>query len=383
MPLQSHTDIFAVHGTPMDKQSCPRTEQPSSRPIQAACQPGVLSVRILVVEDHEPFRRRVCAILSQRSDLQVIAEVSDGLEAVRKAEELHPNLIVLDIGLPTLNGIEAARRIGELSPESKILFLSHESSPDVVQEALRLGALGYVVKMQVASELLNAVDAVLQGRQFIGAGSPGHDVDDAPATPLDRLGRQEATPGPAPRQSDISHPHEVQFHASDTSLLESCALFVATALRAGNTVIVVATESHRKHLFQRFPDHNIDGAAVIEEQRYISLDAAEILSTFMESAGPNRERFLQRLGSVIRSAETGAEIKHKRVVVFGEMVAILCAEGKVKAAIELERLWNELAQTNCFSLRCAYPMTEELKGDAYAMICAEHSAVLSAALQSP
>jgi DNA-binding NarL/FixJ family response regulator len=95
------------------------------------------------------------------------------LEAVQKAKELNPDLIVLDIGLPTLNGIEAARRIRKLAPESKILFVSQESSPDVVREALSVGALGYVIKAHAGSELLAAVEAFCQGRQFVGSGLPG------------------------------------------------------------------------------------------------------------------------------------------------------------------------------------------------------------------
>jgi DNA-binding NarL/FixJ family response regulator len=94
---------------------------------------------------------------------QVIAEASDGSEAVQKAEELKPDLIVLDIGLPKLNGIEGARRIRQFSPHSKIIFLSLYNSPDVVQAALSTGALGYVLKSDARSELLPAVDAVLRG----------------------------------------------------------------------------------------------------------------------------------------------------------------------------------------------------------------------------
>lgn len=127
-------------------------------------------VRVLVVDDYEPFRRFVCSTLGKRPELQVIGEVSDGLEAVHEAEQLQPDLIVLDIGLPTLNGIEAARRIRKLSPESKILFVSQESSADVVQEALSVGALGYVVKAHAASELLAAVEAICQGRLFLSSG---------------------------------------------------------------------------------------------------------------------------------------------------------------------------------------------------------------------
>ena len=128
---------------------------------------AVSSVRVLVVEDFEQFRRFVCATLGKRPDLQVVGEVSDGFEAVQKAVELKPDLILLDIGLPTLNGIEVARQIRKLVPESKIIFLSQESSAEVVQEALSLGAWGYVVKTRAGSDLLTAVEAVISGKQFV------------------------------------------------------------------------------------------------------------------------------------------------------------------------------------------------------------------------
>jgi len=132
------------------------------------------STRVLVVEDFAPFRQFIRSTLVGRADLQVICEVADGLEAVQKAEELKPDLILLDIGLPTLNGIEAARRIREVSPQSKILVLSQESSADLVHAVLSLGALGYVVKARAGSELLAAVEAVCQSRQFVTSGLSGH-----------------------------------------------------------------------------------------------------------------------------------------------------------------------------------------------------------------
>ena len=124
-------------------------------------------LRILVVEDNEPFRRFVCSRLGKNSEWQVICEVSDGFEAVQKADELQPDLILLDIGLPTLDGMEAARRISATSPKSKILFLTLESSPEVVQASLNLGALGYVLKKDAGRDLLAAVEAVCQGRRFV------------------------------------------------------------------------------------------------------------------------------------------------------------------------------------------------------------------------
>ncbi len=130
---------------------------------------GVPPVRVLVVEDFEPFRRFICSTLERKRDLEVICEVSDGLIAVQKAEELQPDLILLDIGLPTVNGMEAARQIRKVVPEAKILFVSQESSPDVVQEALSLGARGYIVKTSAGSDLSSAVDAVLLEKQFVSS----------------------------------------------------------------------------------------------------------------------------------------------------------------------------------------------------------------------
>jgi DNA-binding NarL/FixJ family response regulator len=132
--------------------------------------PAKSSFRVLVVEDYEPWRRFILTTLQKQPELQVIGEALDGLEAVQKAEELQPDLIVLDIGLPKLNGLEAARQIRKVSTKSKILFVSQESSAEVVQEALALGALGYVLKTRAGSELLAAVEAVRQGRQFICSG---------------------------------------------------------------------------------------------------------------------------------------------------------------------------------------------------------------------
>ena len=128
--------------------------------VQVDCL-SAAAVRVLIAEDFPPFRQFVRSMLAERSDLRIIEEVSDGVEAVQKAAELKPDLILLDIGLPTMNGIEAARRIRALVPESKIIFLSQESSADVIEEALNTGARGYVVKAQAESQLLATIDAAI------------------------------------------------------------------------------------------------------------------------------------------------------------------------------------------------------------------------------
>lgn len=133
----------------------------------------MLFIRILIADDFKAWRREVCLLLRERPELQVVCEASDGPEAVQKADDLKPDLIVLDIGLPKLNGIQAARRIRQLSPNSKILFLSQNNDLEVVQAALGTGALGFVYKMNAQKELLSAVEAVLLGKQFVGSGLTG------------------------------------------------------------------------------------------------------------------------------------------------------------------------------------------------------------------
>jgi DNA-binding NarL/FixJ family response regulator len=129
-----------------------------------------MAVQVLVVEDFAPFRRFVCSTLGTQEHLQVIAEVDNGLHAVNQAKDLQPDLIVLDIGLPGLNGIETARRILQFAPDVKIIFLTQEFSPEVVREALRVGANGYVMKTRAEDDLLHAIETVLQGKRFVSDG---------------------------------------------------------------------------------------------------------------------------------------------------------------------------------------------------------------------
>lgn len=125
-------------------------------------------VTVLIVDDYEPFRRFLNAMLREIPQLHVVGEAADGVEAVRRAGELRPDLMLMDIGLPGVNGIEAARRIRVIAPECQIIFVSLESSADVMEEALALGALSYVAKERIGSELRPVLEAVILERQLLG-----------------------------------------------------------------------------------------------------------------------------------------------------------------------------------------------------------------------
>jgi DNA-binding NarL/FixJ family response regulator len=137
-----------------------------------------VSVRILVVDDFEPWRRMVFMLLQDYSEWQIICEASDGLEAVQKSMELQPDLILLDIGLPKLSGLEAGRRICKVAPRSRILFVSENVCPVVAREALRIGKWGYVLKSAAGNELLAAVEAVMHDQRFVSSRFSDCDLTD-------------------------------------------------------------------------------------------------------------------------------------------------------------------------------------------------------------
>jgi DNA-binding NarL/FixJ family response regulator len=130
----------------------------------------VSGLRILVADDHEVVRRGVCALLLNHSGWQVCGEARDGREAVDRAKELRPDVVILDLHMPNLNGMEAARQILRDNPRQHILILSISDSKPIVQELLRIGVHGYVLKSDAATDLIAAVEATQQNRAFFNSG---------------------------------------------------------------------------------------------------------------------------------------------------------------------------------------------------------------------
>jgi DNA-binding NarL/FixJ family response regulator len=318
-------------------------------------------IRILVVDDFEDWRRQVHLLLQVRPEWRVIAEASDGSEAVQKAEELKPDLIVLDVGLPNLSGIEAAQQIRQLSPNSRIVFLSQNSDLDVVRAALDTGALGFVCKIDARDELLPAMDAVLRGKQFVSSSLKDHQFTDTAGEKL-------------------PHRHEVQFYSDDAVFLDTFAHFIAVALKAGDAAIAVITESHRDGLVLRLRTQGLDVDAAIQQGRYIQLDVTETLFTFMVNDMPDAARFFEVVGALIQAAAKAAKRERSRVVACGECSPVLWAEGKPDAAIRLEQLWDEVGKTFRVDILCGYAFSSfhnEEDEHVFQSICAEHSAVCS------
>src|SRR5215471_8186953 len=228
---------------------------------------GGKSVRVLVVDDYLPWRQFFCRALLARPTWQVIGQVSDGLEAVQKAQDLHPDLIVLDIGLPTINGIEAAWRMRTAAPNSKILFLSENSSVEIIEEALRTGAAGYVVKSRAAQELLPALDAILQEDRLVGLSLADGDLIRPRSGISGRLS------------------HQLEVYKEDSSFVDGFATTIELALRSGNAMVVMASKSHLANIQQRLRSDGVDVDAAVERKSYMPLELTDSVSTIDEHAG--------------------------------------------------------------------------------------------------
>ena len=127
-------------------------------------------VRVLVGDDYEPWRYQVRSILASRPELQIVGEVSDGLHAVKKARDLNPDLMLLDVGLPKMNGVEVAKVTRQLVPCTRIILMTQNTDKFPIRAALSSGAHGYILKGDAGSELLPAIKATLRGEKFVSSG---------------------------------------------------------------------------------------------------------------------------------------------------------------------------------------------------------------------
>ena len=296
-----------------------------------------------------------------RPEWQIVCEVSDGSEAVQRAEELRPDLIVLDISLPKLDGIEAARRIRQVSPNSKIVFLTMNNAPDIVQAALATGALGYVYKIDARSELLPAVEAVLRGEQFVSSG-----IEDSKLTD---------TPG-----AKNPHRHELLLFSDDTVLLNGFTRIIAAALKADNAAIALVAKPYQESLRERLKAESVDVDSAIQQGTFILADVAETLATLLVDGLLDSVRAFEGFSRLIETASKAAKAQHPRVAICCQCKGVLWAESKTDVAIQLEQCCNDLAKTYEIDFLCAYPFSASHNVEdehEFHIICSEHSAVYS------
>ena len=334
------------------------------------------SLRILLAAHSLAWRRLVYAKLKRGPEIKIVGEASDGLEAIRKAQELQPDLILLDISLSRLNGIDASLQIRRRAPASKILLVSPYNSLAILEAALGTGARGYLLKTDAESELLTAIETVIQGSYFVSKGVRDRVFSDNSNS--DISARRTETPLlPATLKPRLrKHWHEVGFYWDDSLLLDRFARFVGTTLSGGRSAIFVGTESHRESVLQRLQAYGSDVVAAIEQRRYVQLDPAEALSGFMVDGMPDSNLFTQAVGSLIGSAAKAANTGYSCVSACGECAPLLLAQGNAKAAVRLEQLWDDFAKIHGTQIFCGYHLSSldpEASSNVFQAIRTAHS----------
>jgi PAS domain S-box-containing protein len=175
------------------------------------------------------------------------------------------------------------------------------------------------------------------------------------------------------------HIHTVQFYGDDGVLLQELDNYIGSALSGGSAAVIIATVGHIDNLAARLRGKGLDLGKATAENRYITLPATDVLSKFMVSGRPDPIRFSETIGGVISRAAGASRGGGRRVVAFGEMVALLWAEGNAEGAIEVEKLWNQIARTYSFALHCAYPIqgfSRQEMAESLLNICAEHTGIV-------
>ncbi len=290
--------------------------------------------RVLLADDHIAILESVSRLLAPTFD--IVALAGDGRQALDLARRLRPDVAVLDISMPNLDGFQTLKQLRREGPEPRVVLLTMHSDDAIVAAAINEGAHGYVLKSRAHLDLISAIDHALAGRLFV--------------------------PTPTSLAAVAGNRHAVQFHANDSHFLDDVSQFVGATLRSGEQIVIVTSEATRIGVAQRL-QAKMNLALLAEQGQYVALDTALALSQTMHDGRPDEGRIAEMINGLDRLRLALPKGPRSRLTIFGDMSACLCRNGEFEAALELERIWNELTRPLPFFTVCSYPID-----------CFEHSA---------
>lgn len=317
-----------------------------------------LKPRVLIADDDRKILTWVSDLL--RSRFEVVAEVTDGRAALEAAAKFDPDLVVLDIAMPELNGIQAARELQRLGLRAKIVFLTLYRDDDYVSAAFETGALGFVHKSRLHTNLIPALDHALEGYRFV--------------SPHGFRGQETHVTTWFPRDRGF---HSMQFYHDDRDRLAGGVDFVVAALKEGGMVIYVDSKPHLAALARKLEVFGL--RAAVERGHFIALDVhRDVLPDIMVGGMPDAARMIGLFDDAVRQTSSSGQ-DGRRLALAGEIAPVLWAEGLPEAALEVERVADEFAHARSASVFCTYPVEslyETRHHQTMARLCALHTNVV-------
>jgi DNA-binding NarL/FixJ family response regulator len=306
--------------------------------------------RVLLADDHAHVRESLSRFLAATFD--IVATAADGHQALDLARRLRPDVVVLDVAMPNCNGFQALEQLRRDVPETMVVFLTMHSDNESVAAAINSGAHGYVLKSRMHVDLISAIHHALAGRLFV--------------------------PSLTSLSTVAGGRHAVQFHANESHFLDEVSQLVGATLRSGEQVVLLASEATRISVAQWLQARQMNLAVLAEREQYVAADSALSLSQVMRDGRPDKERLAEIVHDLDRLRLAGPNGPRDRLTIFGDMTVSLCRNGNFEAALELERIWNELTRALPFFTVCIYPIEcfeHSAARDLLPNLCAQHSAV--------
>jgi CheY-like chemotaxis protein len=307
------------------------------------------SVEVLIVDDQPRFRRMVRSLIESQPEYRVCGEAGDGIDAVEKVRQLHPDLVLMDINMPRMDGLEATRIIRRESPDCNVVIVTQNDASVAREQARIVDANGFVTKSDLIRDLLSEI-----GRVVMENNSSLDETKNAAANGEPWCG---LLTGAAPRD------HIVQLYQDQQFLNRAVCRFAAAAIANGEGVILVPTIAHWDAFRPRLESEGVDVKAAEKRGQLTIVDADNLLPTFMVDGMPDSPVFLGLAANVVSQAR--GDGRYPKVRWWGEMVNILWERGDVAASMNLEDLFDQLAHAQDISIFCSFSM-DNFNGDVHA-----------------